>query len=165
MEIERHLKNIRQSDDLSYTDTNTVDITTIKTDDNRRLIDEETLLRLLDDCKDEEARFSIMDEGQQPHQMISRQQTLTAIELDHFDEVARRLQEAEKSVLDVVKIADEASSKLVTIQNQPKKDLAAISRKVEQNLDTVESKLSVAKREVTKFKTKVYDVMADMDLI
>lgn len=109
MEIERHLKNIRQSDDLSYTDTNTVDITTIKTDDNRRLIDEETLLRLLDDCKDEEARFSIMDEGQQPHQMISRQQNLTAIELDHFDEVARRLQEAEKSVLDVVKIADEAS--------------------------------------------------------
>jgi hypothetical protein len=40
-----------------------------------------------------------------------------------------------------------------------------MSRKVEQNLDTVESKLSVAKREVTKFKTKVYDVMADMDLI
>jgi len=49
--------------------------------------------------------------------MISRQQNLTAIELDYFDEVARRLQEAEKSVLDVVKIADEASSKLVTIQN------------------------------------------------
>ena len=115
MEIERHLKNIRQSDDLSYTDNNTVDITTIKTDDNRRLIDEETLLRLLDDCKDEEARFSIMDEGQPTHQKISRQQKMTEIELDDFDTVARRLQEAEKSVLDVVKIADEASSALVKI--------------------------------------------------
>jgi hypothetical protein len=40
---------------------------------------------------------------------------MTAIELDDFDAVARRLQEAEKSVLDVVKIADEASSALVKI--------------------------------------------------
>lgn len=97
MEIERHLKNIRQSDDLSYSEnTQAIDITTVKTEDNKKLIDEDTLMRLLDDCKDEEARFSIMDDGQsQSHSLISRQQNMTEIELESFDVVARRLKEAE----------------------------------------------------------------------
>jgi hypothetical protein len=64
MEIERHLKNIRQSDDLSYSNNPTeVDISTMQSEDGKKLIDEDTLLRLLDECKDEEARLSIMDDN------------------------------------------------------------------------------------------------------
>ena len=33
--------------------------------DGKKLIDEDTLLRLIDECKDEEARLSVMDGHQQ----------------------------------------------------------------------------------------------------
>lgn len=56
LEIESHLKNIRTTDDLSYSQQqdNIVEL------NGRKVLDEETLLRLLDDCQEEEAKLSIM---------------------------------------------------------------------------------------------------------
>lgn len=62
-------------------------------------------------------------------------------------------------------MADEVTLEMEEIQNQPKKDMTELNKRVEHNLNNVESKLTAAKTEVTKFKTKVYSVMAEMDQI
>jgi polyhydroxyalkanoate synthesis regulator phasin len=60
-------------------------------------------------------------------------------------------------------MADEFTLEMDEIQNQPKKDLTELNKRVEQNLNNVETKLTAAKSEVTKFKARVYDVIAEMD--
>lgn len=64
MEIERYLNQIRDSDDLSYNEqAQQMSVMQESADESgrhRNLIDEETLLRLVDECKDEEARLSVM---------------------------------------------------------------------------------------------------------
>lgn len=99
MEIERYLGQIKKSDDLSYSE-NAQQISAPTTDDqDKKLIDEDTLLRLIDECKDEEARLSVMNHSDsimmETKSQIVKQTEMTAIELDQFDSVVRRLREAE----------------------------------------------------------------------
>lgn len=108
MEIERHLKNIKQSDDLSYSESQMI-VSDDVSANGKQLIDEDTLLRLVDECKDEEARLSVMLDAQSSHSQsqICRQTHLTEIELDSFDIVARRLKEAEQLAIETDKIVED----------------------------------------------------------
>jgi len=71
-EIEDHLRNLRKTDDLSYsqrdeetkasTDAASQNLDPSEIADNKmkKMIDQETLLRLIDECKEDEERLNLM---------------------------------------------------------------------------------------------------------
>ena len=70
-EIEDHLRNLRRTDDLSYsshrgdeqssaTKAETDDPADIAESKMKKMIDQETLLRLIDECKEEEDRLNFL---------------------------------------------------------------------------------------------------------
>ena len=71
-EIEDHLRNLRKTDDLSYshrdeetkagTDetSQNLDPSEIADHKMKKMIDQETLLRLIDECKEDEERLNLM---------------------------------------------------------------------------------------------------------
>lgn len=61
MEIERYLSQLKQSDDLSYSEQ-AEQMSAVVEKDEKKLIDEDTLLRLIDECKDEESRLSVFND-------------------------------------------------------------------------------------------------------
>jgi hypothetical protein len=60
MEIERHIKEIRQSDDLSYSGGGQLVEVRAEAETDRKLIDHDTMLRLVEECREEEERLSVM---------------------------------------------------------------------------------------------------------
>lgn len=129
------------------------------------MIDEDTLLRLLDECKDEEARLSIMMDTQSSHSQsqICRQNDLTQIELESFDSVTRRLKEAELIAIEADKMANEVTLEYQEYQQRPQLDIGKLIIQQDRSIQKVEDKLTAARTEVDKFKTRVYDVMAEME--
>jgi hypothetical protein len=72
MEIERHIKEIRQSDDLSYSGGGQLVVIREGAETDRKLIDNDTMLRLVEECREEEERLSIMTDGE-TNEKINRQ--------------------------------------------------------------------------------------------
>lgn len=63
MEIERRIFKIRTTDDLSYSKTDSNSGVNIQqTPSGKQLIDRETLMRLIDGCREDEERLSVMSE-------------------------------------------------------------------------------------------------------
>jgi len=56
-EIENHLRKIRNTTDLSYSNMKELD----GASSERRAIDQETLMRLIDECKEEEDRLQVIN--------------------------------------------------------------------------------------------------------
>ena len=57
-EIEDHLRNLRKTDDLSYSTAAAGTVT--EEAEGKKVIDQETLLRLIDECKEEEERLAVL---------------------------------------------------------------------------------------------------------
>ena len=77
MEIDRYLKQIKASDDPTYSE-NAIAMSSENLEDGKKLISENTLLKLIDECKDEEARLSVMDNNMnETKSQISRQHEMT----------------------------------------------------------------------------------------
>lgn len=101
-EIEVNLKKINETEDLSYAlGENKTQI--IQTSDHgiealvphKKLIDQDTLMRLIEECRDEEERRSIMYEmNDQPDTYTERSQ----MQLAKFDETSQKLGEAEMMI-------------------------------------------------------------------
>lgn len=62
MEIERHLREIRTSDDLSY--SKNCELVAVQGESDRQLIDPEVLTRLVEQCRDEEERIGVMNDDE-----------------------------------------------------------------------------------------------------
>ena len=73
-DIENHLRKLKNTDDLSYsTNPNTeAEQSTTTDEDGKKVIDQETLLRLIDECREDEERMSIINEGEETQQQIVR---------------------------------------------------------------------------------------------
>ena len=63
MKIERRIFEIRTTDDLSYSkmDSNS-GVNIQQTPSGKQLIDRETLMRLIDDCREDKERLSVMSD-------------------------------------------------------------------------------------------------------
>lgn len=167
MEIERYLNQIRDSDDLSYNEQaqqmSVLEQSTDGSGRRRNLIDEETLLRLVDECKDEEARLSVMqgpDLLDQKAKINSRLE-LTQLELWSFNAVQRKLDEADELKQQAQTIMEQVDRELL----KPIEDFEALADREQKQNALVETKLVAAQKEVTKFKTKVETVFGDMQAI
>lgn len=66
-EIELHLRKLRNTDDLSYS-ADAAEGIHVSDSNGKKLVDEETLQRLIDDCKDEEERMNIINDGEETQQ-------------------------------------------------------------------------------------------------
>jgi len=66
-EIELHLRKLRNTDDLSYS-ADAAEGILVSDSNGKKLVDEETLQRLIDDCKDEEERMNIINDGEETQQ-------------------------------------------------------------------------------------------------
>jgi len=61
-EIENHLRKIRKTTDLSYSNVkNQGTEDTKEAEADKKLIDPETLMRLIDECKEEEDRLQVIN--------------------------------------------------------------------------------------------------------
>ena len=168
MEIDRYLNQIRQSDDLSYSE-NAQQISVMQEEAGKKLIDEETLLRLVDECKDEESRLQIMNLPNdqvmnETKSQIATQNRLTDIELDAFDSVARRLEEASNLAKKQEQVVLQIQAEMRELE-KPQLDFEQLALKQEKEIQITEHKLDAARKEVDKFKHKVGAVMEDMDQI
>ena len=74
----------------------------------KKLIDEETLQRLIDDCRDDEERMSIINEGEETQQQILRLQNISQMELNKFNNFDFKLKEVESILSEANKVYDEA---------------------------------------------------------
>lgn len=80
-EIEGHLRKIRNSNDLSYSNVKgaqpdtTNDAASENPSTERKMIDAETLMRLIDECKEEEDRIQVIasEEDQSVQEQIDSQ--------------------------------------------------------------------------------------------
>lgn len=63
-EIELHLRKLRNTDDLSYS-ADAAEGIHVSDADGKKLVDDETLQRLIDDCREDEERMSIINEGEE----------------------------------------------------------------------------------------------------
>ena len=71
IEIDGNLNKLRMCKDLSYAEgagmsLDGVDLSKF----GENLVDEETLHRLIDECREEESRMSVFEYGQAPHEKI-----------------------------------------------------------------------------------------------
>ena len=62
----------------------------------KKLVDEDTLQRLIDDCREEEERMSIMNDGEETQQQIVRLKHISEMELNKFKNFDFKLAEADK---------------------------------------------------------------------
>ena len=100
MEIERHIKEIRQSDDLSYSGGGQlVEVRAeAEAETDRKLIDHDTMLRLVEECREEEERLSVMTDGE-TNDKINRQMEISQMQLQVYNRQERKLQDARESLV------------------------------------------------------------------
>ena len=106
-EIENHLRRIRKTDDLSYSSPTKnaaqIDeqIEAAAAQSERKMIDEETLMRLIDECKEEEDKLSIMHEGETDHQSaeVTKYLEKSVMQKHAFDAFERRMDEASEEIV------------------------------------------------------------------
>ncbi len=106
-EIEANLRRLTESDDLSYATPAVKDAPQPNPSDSKgfqykdlvqpkKLIDNDTLLRLIEECRDEEERFSIMSEMQAEYQPGLEENRLQL----------RSAAQSERSVRELAKLED-----------------------------------------------------------
>ena len=115
--------------------------TQVNEEGERKLVDEDTLMRLIDECKDEEARLSVFNDQimLETKSQIKSLNEMTEIELDTFDSVKRRLEYAEElagKTQELVKRVDESlrddndkSSRLEQLQKMNEDALVNMEKK------------------------------------
>jgi hypothetical protein len=79
MEIDRCLTEIKTTNDLSYSKSDAQsNVSSHRTESGKQLIDRETLMRLIDGCREEEERLSVITEHRSDsHLQICRQQEIS----------------------------------------------------------------------------------------
>ena len=94
-EIEDHLRNLRKTDDLSY--SSGVGGKSSEEAEGKKVIDQETLLRLIDECKEEEDRLAllqIMPADKQTQETMAVQQENAQRQIAKLDEISSKLTDA-----------------------------------------------------------------------
>lgn len=94
-EIEDHLRNLKKTDDLSYSTAAAGTVT--EEQDGKKVIDQETLLRLIDECKEEEDRLAllqIMPDDKQTAETMAVQQENAQRQIAKLDEISTKLNDA-----------------------------------------------------------------------
>ena len=107
-EIEQHLRKLRNTDDLSYS-ANAAEGIHVDDSSGKKLVDEETLQQLIDDCREEEERMSIINEGEETQQQIVRLKNISQMELNKFNNFDFKLAEADHILREANRIYEEAS--------------------------------------------------------
>lgn len=90
IEIDGNLNKLRMCKDLSYAEGSGMSLDGVdlsKFDEHR--VDDDTLQRLIDECREEESRMSVFEYGQTPHEKIQRQKEMSDIQLEQFDLIGR----------------------------------------------------------------------------
>lgn len=72
-------------------------------------MDQETLQQLIDDCREEEERMSIINEGEETQQQIVRLKNISQMELNKFNNFDFKLAEADHILREANRIYEEAS--------------------------------------------------------
>ena len=94
-EIEDHLRNLRRTDDLSY--SSGIGGKSSEEAEGKKVIDQETLLRLIDECKEEEDRLAllqIMPADKQTQETMAVQQENAQRQIAKLDEISSKLTNA-----------------------------------------------------------------------